>query len=722
MNAPPITTRSGGFSLVEVIVAIGILAMILLTVAGVSVRSQRANNDAAGQTGATQLLTALSSNIQQGRGKYTPPAPSAGAESIYELSREDITDLFANQTKNDYGNTDLYSARVMNLGQASVGGMTVVRYSVTACYVSMMAASGDKSCMVQSMYGPPPSVTRTPNGTSTSGGGDNSYAPPGSTNPGPRGDVTVTITDAGSREAAPTVTISGPENFQRTLRSYTTGYTLSRLPAGTYRVNAEPSTSKQSVNVSPASTFVVRENDTTNLKVTATRARARVTFGYVPGEKITTNIEVTTGSGDRFIMECDIHCDQTRFLDVGDTYTLRSLNERQRLKIDEYNAPMTFTVRNTLNVNHRLEVRTYDSPVTVSPRCYYNGELVPCRQEVVTRVGQTVFYTTTDAVYNAKPSMTYEVNFNTKETVASAGRTLYVSEQTFPIIREVEDGGSRVDLRFDAYYNNAVVNFSKTFPENMPAYDIPARIGYAETNATTTGSLVMTAVPGIKVSVPAFQSPEFTVQNRKYRYQTAAAELTIGTNSAPLTVPVNRYQYLPEQGWFLDNTPLSQINQPPPTPDPEPEPEPEPEPPPPWGGTDPGNPSDPGARVGTVTLACIHKDFNGMNDGRFDCVYTVTSGPSSQTIVVQTDEIQMVTVMAGEVHIEGQLREIMSPSWWSEKVLVFDSFQNIGRQTVAPNGQVNSWLAGRYTKSADGTCCDNPYDPPEQPGGPVESY
>lgn len=730
MNA--VTQRTHGFSLVEVVIAVGVLAMIMLSTAGVIVRSQQTTSQTAGQTGATQLLTGLSSNIQRGVGKYTPDLPDQpGRMNTYTLTSTDIADLFANQAKNDYGNADLYSATVSNLGLTTVNAVSVVKYSVKACYVNTFAESGDRSCLTQNMYGPRPSVTRSATGTNVAVTG-NDTTPTTPTNPGqnvPRGDLKIIVTDEFSGENAPTVTITG-ENFSRSVRAYTSGYTLTAIPAGTYTVTVTPSSARQTVTADPPQAVTVPSNQAATVTIKARKAKARVVFSYTAGETLETNLRVTLSNGENFNMICTRSCDQIRYLDVGTTYTIQSENPKQKARIDEYNAPFEGSVSGADTV-HRIEVRSFTNPVSLKQTCTWDDRTVPCRDLLKIEIGPETYYSNKDVIYNGKATWQYRVSYENNYQQGLAGTTVYQVNSLLPVTGMIGDGVD-IDVRMKAFYNNVSIVFAKAFPENMPAMTAAAQVGNANFNINSTEPHVMSSVPGAAIKTQTVMGEPFTIENRTWRYVMTGLDTAVATSTTPYTVQVKRQQSI-GGAWVDSSDPLTTPPPPPPpgdggigpdpdpNPDPDPDPDPNPEP-------DPEPDPEPPAPVDTTILYTFKcgVDNPTADDGDFVCDFYM-NGPMSYLFNVPKGQSVSTRLQKGYYNVEASLTETRNSNGG---FLTYGSFENIGsvnatetNNTTVVNGKYvyqscSFWFcggAGSGTGSGGGGGGGGKTDPPENP-------
>lgn len=718
MNAVP--HRTHGFSLVEVVIAVGVLAMIMLATAGVIVRSQQTNSQTAGQTGATQILTGLSSNIQQGIGKYTPDLPDEpGRMNTYTLTTQDVADLFSNQTKNDYGNPDLYGATVSNLGLTTVNNVSVVKYAVQACYVNTFAESGERSCLTQNMYGPRPSVTRAATGTNLAVNG-NDTTPVTPTNPGerlPRGDLKVIIVDEFSGEAAPTVTITG-ERFSRSVRAYTSGYTLTGIPAGTYTVTATPSSARQTVTADPAQTVTVPENQAAAVTVRARKAKARVVFSYVAGENLETNLRVTTSTGESFNMICKRSCDQIRYLDVGTSYAIQSEDPKQKARVDEHNAPFEGVVQSSADILHRIEVRSYTNPVAVKLTCTWDGRAVPCRDLLKVEVGPETYYTNKDVIYNGKATWLYRVSYENNYQQGLEGTTVYQLGTPLPATGQVGDGVD-VNVAMKAFYNNVSIVFSKTFPENLPMMRAAAQVGSANFMITSTEPHVMSSVPRATIKTETVYGEPFTLENRTWRYVMVGLDSVVADTTTPYTVRVKRQQNI--GGTWVDSS--DPLTTPPPPPSGGGDPDPPPPPPGDSGGgtTDPGNPTDPTPPVDQnidYALSCGTQEPTAR-DGAFQCAFSVSGSAGTYRYTVDQDRTIVIRLLPGEYSVQGTLTETRQSEGG---ILTYGWYENIGYVEISEYNN-ESRLYGKYVYDQQtcvfwycwpkgGGTTDPPYDPP----------
>ena len=85
MKSPRTNSRQAGFSLVEVILAVGILAFCICTLLGVMLVGLRENKTAASQSSANSILSTVVSDLRA-TPHATPPGSSAETSYLYKIT------------------------------------------------------------------------------------------------------------------------------------------------------------------------------------------------------------------------------------------------------------------------------------------------------------------------------------------------------------------------------------------------------------------------------------------------------------------------------------------------------------------------------------------------------------------------------------------------------------------------------------------------------------
>ena len=101
-----------GFTLVELIVVIAIMAVLAGTVAGVTVSQLNKNTDKANYTQANKIATSISGLILENPDIYTASA-SASAETTDKFVSGKITDLI-NEVKKEFSGKDITNTKTPN--------------------------------------------------------------------------------------------------------------------------------------------------------------------------------------------------------------------------------------------------------------------------------------------------------------------------------------------------------------------------------------------------------------------------------------------------------------------------------------------------------------------------------------------------------------------------------------------------------------------------------
>lgn len=140
---------SGGLTLLEVVLALAVLAILGATFTTVVLGNLRHTSTSGQRTQAAQVLNYLGRRVAGGD---APVLPQPG-----ETLRWDYGDL--NAAFPDIANSDgvaaprLYRAEVASTGSLALAGASVIQYDLSVCYRN---AGTSETCVRGTTFGPPP--------------------------------------------------------------------------------------------------------------------------------------------------------------------------------------------------------------------------------------------------------------------------------------------------------------------------------------------------------------------------------------------------------------------------------------------------------------------------------------------------------------------------------------------------------------------------------------
>ncbi|MBX3139915.1 MAG: type II secretion system protein [Trueperaceae bacterium] len=136
--------RTGGFTLIEVMMAITVLGIVLAAVSFTMMSSMRQNHAAGNRSQAAQVMNYLGRRIAGG-----DISKLGGTSWDYGTLATSFTDL---SRESNLADTDLYRAEVAEFPRIGLGGTTIPHYRVTVCWNN----GGDESCVSGDTAGPGP--------------------------------------------------------------------------------------------------------------------------------------------------------------------------------------------------------------------------------------------------------------------------------------------------------------------------------------------------------------------------------------------------------------------------------------------------------------------------------------------------------------------------------------------------------------------------------------
>ena len=147
-----------GLTIIEVLIAMVILSLVLMAVAGMVVGSMRQNVTAGGRTASVQLLNYLGRRAAEGDGAVIP----AGSARTWDYGalKTSFPDL---KNEGSFSDPERYRAQVDNLGApdwVSASGLALTTYQVSVCWES----PDGETCSRTSTVGPvaPPTPNARP--------------------------------------------------------------------------------------------------------------------------------------------------------------------------------------------------------------------------------------------------------------------------------------------------------------------------------------------------------------------------------------------------------------------------------------------------------------------------------------------------------------------------------------------------------------------------------
>jgi len=143
--------RLQGFTLIEAIIAIVLLALIATYAAPALLRAQTINNVLAGQAGAITVLGFLTDRLSDGDNRYAPVGTNT-----YVWQYGELKEPFAGNTGSDYANPAIYRTVIRSLGNTTVTtgpeGTVLKNYALTVCWKTVTDAG--EECLDRTVVGP----------------------------------------------------------------------------------------------------------------------------------------------------------------------------------------------------------------------------------------------------------------------------------------------------------------------------------------------------------------------------------------------------------------------------------------------------------------------------------------------------------------------------------------------------------------------------------------
>lgn len=142
-----IKARSDGFTLIEVVLAIAVLALVLAAVSTTVLSSMQHNVASGNRSQAAQIMNYFGRRIAGGE-----ISALGGATWDYGELATTFIDL---KRESNLADTDLYRAEISQLPRIGLGGTTIPLYRVNVCW----NGSGGETCIAGETGGPGPGAS-----------------------------------------------------------------------------------------------------------------------------------------------------------------------------------------------------------------------------------------------------------------------------------------------------------------------------------------------------------------------------------------------------------------------------------------------------------------------------------------------------------------------------------------------------------------------------------
>lgn len=149
LGGGPTNSRFLGITVIEVIVALAILAIVTAAVTTTYVSSIRNNSDAGRRTQGSLLLNSVGRRVAGAEPGFAP-----GAQPLV-VNYGEIYSRFPELTREQgMANADHFRFTVTNLGPVTLAGAGAIRYSIEVC--TSAAGTADERCVRGETAGPEP--------------------------------------------------------------------------------------------------------------------------------------------------------------------------------------------------------------------------------------------------------------------------------------------------------------------------------------------------------------------------------------------------------------------------------------------------------------------------------------------------------------------------------------------------------------------------------------